>query len=85
MQTTGKAWPVRAPGAGELEHAARHLAVERRGIEVPLPGDGQVGPLQPAAEADQPGHEVEAGLDPGAEGDQPARQPARRPAARDGR
>ena len=52
---------------------------------MPLPGDGQVGPLQPAAEADQPRHEVEAGLDPGAEGDQPARQPARSPAARDGR
>ena len=42
---------MRTPGTGELEHAARHLAVERGGIEVSLSGDGQVGPLQPAAQA----------------------------------
>ncbi len=83
MQTTGRCLAVRTPGPGELEHTARHLAVERRGIEVPLPGDGQVGPLQTVAEADQPGHEVEAGLDPGAERDEPARQPACRAAAGD--
>ena len=50
---------------------------------MPLAGDDQVGPLQPVGQADQPGHEVEAGLDPGAERDQPAGQPARRAAARD--
>ena len=66
---------MRAPGAGELEHATGHLAVERRGVEVSLAGDGEVGPLQAAGQADQPGHEVEARLDPGPEGDQPAGQP----------
>ena len=74
---------MRTPGAGELEHSTGHLAVKRRGVEMPFPGDGEVGPLQPARQADQPGHEVEARLDPGAEGGQPAGQPAGRATSRD--
>ncbi len=73
----------RVPGPGQLEDAAGHLAVERRGVEVPFPGDDQVRPFQPAGQADQPGHEVESWFDPGAEGDEPAREAAGRTAARD--
>ena len=68
----------RATVAGQLQHAAGHLAVEGRGVEVPFAGDGQVGPLQALAQADQAGHEVETGLNACPQGDQASRQPARR-------
>ena len=45
-----------------------------------LAGDDEVRPLQALAQADQAGHEVEAGLNAGAQGDQASRQPARRAA-----
>ena len=69
--------PTRPPPA-QLEHAAGHLAPEGGRVEVALTGDGQVGPLEAAGQADQTGHEVEARLDAGPERQQPPGQPAGR-------
>ena len=47
-----------------------------------LAGDHEVGARQTAGQADQAGHEVEAGLDAGAERDEPAGEAAGRAARR---
>ena len=61
-------------GPGQLEHAARHLALEGRRVEVALAGDDQVGALHALGQPDEAGDEVEPRLDAGPERDQPAGQ-----------
>ena len=69
--------PASPAGPGQLEHAARHLALEGGRIEVALAGDDQVGALHAPGQADEAGDEVEARLDAGARA-RPGRRPGRR-------
>src|SRR3984957_18830018 len=71
----------RTSPAHPRQHATGHLAAERGGVEVPLPGDDHVGPGQPGVKIDQPRHQVESVNQAGAQGDQPSGQPSGRPRA----
>jgi hypothetical protein len=43
----------------QIEDAARDLPFERRGVEVALAGDDEIGTLEAGGEANEVGHEVE--------------------------
>jgi hypothetical protein len=46
-------------GTSQIEDAARDFSFERRGVEVALAGDDEIGTLEAGGEANEVGHEVE--------------------------
>ena len=66
---------------GPLEHAADHLALEARDVELPLAGDDELGTVERGVEPGGLRDDLEAGLEPGADRGEPAGEPAGRATA----
>src|SRR5271165_4898670 len=66
----------RAATVHHRHHPADDLAVHRRRVETPLPGDHEVRPVEALFEADDRRHQLEPGHQPAAERGQPTGQPA---------